>query len=209
MRADSCSGPTTDSICGHGLGRMGHSSNFARWPHLGPIPPMDGGGHLVPLSYVYGYRGGVGRRGVAQDTIGDNGLDIRARVRRYQLILSRCAAGFVPKSAISEISRSGQRKNGRSGGRKKTAAGCASAVLGGIPSGWGQFGAVKKWAVVIGGLRRQLNARSPASPKNEYPPQPKPSAEVPPPRVYQPVREVPGLPGVPDLHRRPPFGSAQ
>ena len=105
MRADSCSGPTTDSICGHGLGRMGHSSNFARWPHFGPIPPMDGGGHLVPLSYVYGYRGGLGRRGVAQDTIGDNGLDIRARVRRYQLILSRCAAGFVPKSAISERDR--------------------------------------------------------------------------------------------------------
>ena len=97
MRADSCSGPTTDSICGHGLGRMGHSSNFARWPHLGPIPPMDGGGHLVPLSYVYGYRGGVGRRGVAQDTIGDNGLEIRARVRRYQLILgSRCAALPLP-----------------------------------------------------------------------------------------------------------------
>ena len=44
------------------LGRMGHSSNFARWPHFGPIPPMDGGGHLVPLSYVYGYRGGIGRR---------------------------------------------------------------------------------------------------------------------------------------------------
>ena len=107
MRADSCSGPTTDSICGHGLGRMGHSSNFARWPHLGPIPPMDGGGHLVPLSYVYGYRGDVGRRGVAQDTIGDNGLEIRARVLRYQLILSRCAAGFVPKSAISERGRCG------------------------------------------------------------------------------------------------------
>ena len=107
MRADSCSGPTTDSICGHGLGRMGHSSNFARWPHLGPIPPMDGGGHLVPLSYVYGYRGGVGRRGVAQDTIGDNGLEIRARVRRYQLILWRCAAGFVPKSAIWKMGRCG------------------------------------------------------------------------------------------------------
>ena len=107
MRADSCSGPTTDSICGHGLGRMGHSSNFARWPHLGPIPPMDGGGHLVPLSYVYGYRGGVGRRGVAQDTIGDNGLEIRARVRRYQLILWRCAAGFVPKSAIWTMGRCG------------------------------------------------------------------------------------------------------
>ena len=119
---------------------------------------MDGGGHLVPLSYVYGYRGGVGRRGVAQDTIGDNGLELRARVRRYQLILWRCAAGFVPKSAISEISRSGQRKNGRSGEKKLTAIGRAWAVLGGIPSGWGQFGAVKKWAVVIGGLRRQLNA---------------------------------------------------
>ena len=39
-----------------------------------------------------------------------------------------------------------------------TVIGRAWAVLGGIPSGWGQFGAVKKWAVVIGGLRRQLNA---------------------------------------------------
>ena len=107
MRADSCSGPTPDSFCGDGWGRMGHSRNFARWPHLGPIPPMDGGGHLVPLSYVYGYRGGVGRRGVAQDTIGDNGLEIRARVRRYQLILSRCAAGFVPKSAIWTMGRCG------------------------------------------------------------------------------------------------------
>ena len=158
MRADSCSGPTTDSICGHGLGRMGHSSNFARWPHLGPIPPMDGGGHLVPLSYVYGYRGGVGRRGVAQDTIGDNGLDIRARVRRYQLILWRCAADFVPKSAILRFADVGQRKNGRSGGQKLTATGCAWAVPGGIPSGWGQFGAVKKLSRLIGGLRRQLNA---------------------------------------------------
>ena len=77
-----------------------------------PVPPVllsahAGGGHLVPLSYVYGYRGGVGRRGVAQDTIGDNDLDIRARVRRYQLILSRCAAGFVPKSAIWEMGRCG------------------------------------------------------------------------------------------------------
>ena len=119
---------------------------------------MDGGGHLVPLSYVYGYRGGVGRRGVAQDTIGDNGLEIRARARRYLLILSRCAAGFVPKSAISEISRSGQRKNGRSGEKNLTAIGRAWAILGGIPSGWGQFGAVKKLSRLIGGLRRQLNA---------------------------------------------------
>ena len=42
--------------------------------------------------------------------------------------------------------------------KKLSAAGCAWAVPGGIPSGWGQFGAVKKWAVLIGGLRRQLNA---------------------------------------------------
>ena len=107
MRADSCSGPTTDSICGHGLGRMGHSSNFARWPHLGPIPPMDGGGHLGPLSYVYGYRGGIGRRKVGQDTTGDDGIEIRAQVRRYQLIPWRCAAGFVPKSAIWTMGRCG------------------------------------------------------------------------------------------------------
>ena len=158
MRADSCSGPTTDSICGHGLGRMGHSSNFARWPHLGPIPPMDGGGHLGPLSYVYGYRGGIGRRGVGQDTNGDDGIKIRARVRRYQLILWRCAADFVPKSAILRFADVGQRKNDRSGGQKLIETRCAWAIPGGIPSGWGQFGAVKKWAVVIGGLRRQLNA---------------------------------------------------
>ena len=149
MRADSCSGPTTDSICGHGLGRMGHSSNFARWPHLGPIPPMDGGGHLVPLSYVYGYRGGVGRRGVGQDTNGDDGIKIRAQVRRYQLILWRCAADFVPKSAISEMYPCGSTENGRSGGQNQIEKRRAWAVLGGIPSGWGQFGAVKKWAVLI------------------------------------------------------------
>ena len=52
----------------------------------------------------------------------------------------------------------GQRKNGRSGGQKLIETGCAWTIPGGIPSGWGQFGAVKKWAVVIGGLRRQLNA---------------------------------------------------
>ena len=52
----------------------------------------------------------------------------------------------------------GQRKNGRSGEKNLSETGCAWAVPGGIPSGWGQFGAVKKWAVVIGGLRRQLNA---------------------------------------------------
>ena len=52
----------------------------------------------------------------------------------------------------------GQRENGRSGGKKLTAMWGLWAVLGGIPSGWEQFGAEKKWAVVIGGLRRQLNA---------------------------------------------------
>ena len=125
----------------------------ARWPHVGPIPPMDGGGHLVPLSYVYGYRGGVGRRGVGQDTHGDDGIKIRAQVRRYQLILWRCAADFVPKSAIIRFADVGQRKNGRSGGQNQIETGrCAWAVLGGMQSGWGQFGAVKKLFLFIGGL---------------------------------------------------------
>ena len=90
-------------IYGRWLGQMGHSGDFARWPHLGPIRPMDGGGHLGPLSYVYGYRGGIGRREVGQDTTRDDGIKIRARVGRHELILWRCAAGFVPKSAISEM----------------------------------------------------------------------------------------------------------
>ena len=115
-------------------------------------------GHLGPLSYVYGYRGGIGRREVGQDTNGDDGIKIRARVRRYQLILWRCAADFVPKSAILRFADVGQRKNGRSGGQNQIEKRRAWAVLGRIPTGWGQFGAVKKWAVLIGGLRRQLSA---------------------------------------------------
>ena len=124
-----------NSIYGRWLGQMGHSGDFTRWPHLGPIRPMAEGGHLGPLSYVYGYRGGVGRRGVAQDTNGDNGIKIRAQVRRYQLILWRCAADFVPKSAILRFSDVGQRKNGRSGGQKQIEKRRAWAVLGGMQSG--------------------------------------------------------------------------
>ena len=101
-----------NSIYGRWLGQMSHSGDFARWPHLGPIRPMDGGGHLGPLSYVYGYRGGVGPSEVGQDTNGDDGIKIRAQVRRYQLILWRCAADFVPKSAILRFADVGQRKNG-------------------------------------------------------------------------------------------------
>ena len=52
----------------------------------------------------------------------------------------------------------GQRKNGRSGEKFLSTAGCAWAVLGGIPSGWGQFGAVKKWPAAIASRRVQLNA---------------------------------------------------
>ena len=113
---------------------------------------MAGGGHLGPLSYVYGYRGGVGRSGVGQDTNGDDGIKIRARVRRYQLILWRCAADFVPKSAISRFADVGQRENCRSGGQNQTAIGCAWAVPGGMQSGWGQFGAVKNGRKSLLGL---------------------------------------------------------
>ena len=124
---------------------------------MGPIRPMAGGGHLGPLSYVYGYRGGIGRRGVGQDTTGDDGIKIRARVGRHELILWRCAADFVPKSAILRFADVGQRKNGRSGGKNQTAVRRLSAVLGGMQSGWEQFGAVKKYSVVIGRPRCQLN----------------------------------------------------
>ena len=78
--------------------------------------------------------------------------EIRAPVRRYELILWRCAADFVPKSAILRFADVGQRKNGRSGGQKQIENGCAWAVLGGIQSGWDQFGAVKKLFSFIAGL---------------------------------------------------------
>ena len=67
----------------------------------------------------------------------------------------------------------GQRKNGRSGENFLSDKRRAWAILGAIPSGWGQFGAVKKWAVVIGGLRRQLNAlyrQPPAATRASVPP---------------------------------------
>ena len=50
--------------------------------------------------------------------------------------------------------------NGKTGDRWKnlSATGCAWAILGGMQSGWGQFGAVKKWAVVIASSEVQLNA---------------------------------------------------
>ena len=53
----------------------------------------------------------------------------------------------------------GQRKNGRSGEKNLSAVLGAWAVPGGIPSGWGQFRAVKKLLSFMAGLRRQLNAR--------------------------------------------------
>ena len=39
-----------------------------------PIRPIAGGGHLGPLSYVYGYRGGIGWKKVGQDTTGDDDI---------------------------------------------------------------------------------------------------------------------------------------
>ena len=47
----------------------------------------------------------------------------------------------------------GQRKNGRSVGKNLSAVQHPWAVLGGVKSGWGQFGAVKKWAVVMASRR--------------------------------------------------------
>ena len=94
---------------------------------------------MGPLSYVYGYRGGVGRRGVGQDTTRDDGIKIRARDGRYELVLWRCAAGFVPKSAIWTMGRCGSTENGRSGGRKLAMA-AAAAGSGGNGSSVGNRG---------------------------------------------------------------------
>ena len=113
---------------------------------------------MGPLSYVYGYRGGVGRRGVGQDTTRDDGIKIRARDGRYELVLWRCTAGFVPKSAISTMYPC-MWVNGKTADladKKQTDVLGAWAIPGGIPSGWGQFGAVKQWAVLIGRPRCQL-----------------------------------------------------
>ena len=79
---------------------------------------MARGGHLGPLSYLYGYRGGIGRREVGQDTTGEDDIEMRARDGRYELILWRCAAGFGPKSAISEIGRCGSTEKRAIGGKK-------------------------------------------------------------------------------------------
>ena len=125
----------TRSSYGRWLGQMGHSGDFARWPHLGPIRLMVRGGHLGQLSYVHGYRGGVGQSGVGRDTNGDDGIEIRARDGRYELILWRCMAVFVPKSAISEMGRCGSTEKRAIGGNNLSAAGRAWAILDGMQSG--------------------------------------------------------------------------
>ena len=81
---------------------------------------MARGGHLGPLSYVYGYRGGVGRSGVGQDTTREDDIEIRARDGRYELILWRCMAVFVPKSAISTMGRCGSTEKRSTIGWKKS-----------------------------------------------------------------------------------------
>ena len=79
---------------------------------------MAEGGHLGPLSYLNGYRGGAGRSGVGQDTTREDDIEIRARDGRYELIIWRCMAVFVPKSAISEMGRCGSTEKRAIGGKK-------------------------------------------------------------------------------------------
>ena len=104
-----------NSIYGRWLGQMSHSGDFARWPHLGPIRPMARGGHLGPLSYVYGYMGRYRAEILSRN---DPCNEIRAPVRRYELIIWRCTAVFVPKSAISEMGRCGSTGKRAIGGKK-------------------------------------------------------------------------------------------
>ena len=78
---------------------------------------MDGGGHLGPLSYVYGYRGGIGRRGVGQDTTGDDGIKIRARDGRYELVSMALRSGF--RAQIGHLDDGPMWVNGKTGDRLK------------------------------------------------------------------------------------------
>ena len=64
---------------------------------------MARGGHLGPLSYVNGYRGGIGRKEVGQDTNGDDGIKIRARGGRYELVLWRCTADSGFRAQIGHL----------------------------------------------------------------------------------------------------------
>ena len=136
---------------------MSHSGDFARWPHLGPIRPMARGGHLGPLSYVYGYRGGIGRRSSVEMTpatkLGHQSGDMSS--------LYGAAWPFLcPNRPFPRWADVGQRKNGRSVEKNLSAVRFLWAILGGVQSGWEQFGAVKKWAGVIASRRVQLNALS-------------------------------------------------
>ena len=61
---------------------------------------------------------------------------------------------LCPNRPFPRWAEVGQRKNGRSVGKNLSATGCAWTILGGMQSGWEQFGAVKS-----AGCRVQLNAR--------------------------------------------------
>ena len=65
---------------------------------------------------------------------------------------------LCPNRPFPRLADVGQRKNGRSVEKNLSAVRFLWAILGGVQSGWEQFGAVKKWAVVIASRRVQLNA---------------------------------------------------
>ena len=166
---------------------MGHSGDFARWPHLGPIRPMARGGHLGPLSYVYGYRGGIGRRSSVEMTpatkLGHQSGDMSS--------LYGAAWPFLcPNRPFPRWADVGQRKNGRSVEKNLSAVRFLWAVLGGVKSGgWGQFGEVKKKTVVMPSRRVQLDARCAICPWG---------VELGPiQRLFSAVRVFPGLSGFP------------
>ena len=116
---------------------------------------MARGGHLGPLSYVHGYRGGVGRRSSVEmapaTKLGHQSGDMSS--------LYGAAWPFLcPNRPFPRWADVGQRKNGRSAEKNLSAIGRAWAILGGVQSGWGQFGAVTKFAVPGVNRRVQLHA---------------------------------------------------
>ena len=95
---------------------------------------MDGGGHLVPLSYVYGYRGGIGRRSSVEMTpatkLGHQSGDMSS--------LYGAAWPFLcPNRPFPRWADVGQRENGRSVEENLSAVRFRLwAFLGGMQSGW-------------------------------------------------------------------------
>ena len=114
---------------------VGSDGPFWRFRPMAPFGPDSADGQGRPFGSVE-LRIRLERRYRAEIlSRNDPCNEIRAPVRRYELIIWRCMAIFVPKSAISEMGRCGSTGKRAIGGKNLTAVGRAWAVLGGMQSG--------------------------------------------------------------------------